>query len=64
MQTADDSDVVMILLQRMPLEDAARWLAAPNPDLNGATPEQAIEAGRKADVLRLLDEMRSSSAAA
>ena len=54
METADELDVVVALLQRMSLEDAGRWLATPNLDLDGATPDEAIQGGRKVDVLRLV----------
>ncbi len=37
--------------------DAAHWLAKPVLSLGGVTPLQALAAGRREDVLRVLDQL-------
>ena len=59
MTKVDDGEVIAHLLLHMPLPEAARWLTSPNEELNGATPEETIEAGHKDDVLRLIAGLRS-----
>jgi hypothetical protein len=50
----DNSDIVVRLLRLKSLEEAATWLSAPHPELDGLTPEDALDRGRRVDVERLI----------
>jgi len=52
-RAVDNSDIVVRLLQHMDLQDAARWLSTPHPDLEGLTPEGALARGLRNEVERL-----------
>ena len=52
--TPDNFDIVVHLLLQKGLEAAARWLTTPRADLGGLTPEDALAAGRRAEVARLV----------
>jgi uncharacterized protein (DUF2384 family) len=45
-------------------EDAIQWLEAPNGELDGRTPREAIAAGETERVTLVLDGLNRSSAAA
>lgn len=50
----DNSDLVVRLLRLKTLEEAAAWMSAPHPELDGLTPEDALDRGGRADVERLI----------
>ena len=52
--TPDNFDIVVHLLHRKGVEEAARWLTTPRAELGDLTPEAALSSGRRADVARLV----------
>jgi Protein of unknown function (DUF2384) len=58
---SDELEVIMRLLQHMPVEHAARWLDRPNDGLAGQSPAHALQAGNKVAVLRLIEGTASAA---
>jgi hypothetical protein len=55
-RSPDEGQVVMRLLRTKSIEDAARWMMTPHPELQFATPDAAVEAGRVAEVMRIIEQ--------
>ena len=54
MAGVDDVEVLSALLSVMPPEEAAYWLISPHAELDGRTPDDLIEEGRKDQVLAFI----------
>lgn len=52
-QYASEAFLARLLLE-LGLEDATRWMISPHPELGGQSPDEALAAGRRAEVERLL----------
>jgi uncharacterized protein (DUF2384 family) len=57
----DEEQIVLRLLRTKSIEEAARWMVTPNPELQDATPDAAVEAGRGVDVLRIIERLEVCS---